>query len=74
MSDSHPLAEYRAAQQPPLTQDDLGSRIGVDGMTVSRWERGESLPQKRQWPKIESVTGIPREKLISVYAQSEPAQ
>lgn len=74
MAESHPFVEYRAAQVPPLTQDDLGSRIGVDGMTISRWERGESLPQKRHWSKIEDVTGIPRERLISVYAQAETAQ
>jgi len=65
MIDSHPLATFRAEQA--WTQDELGDRIGVDGMTISRWERRESLPQRRHWPKIEKITGIPPAEIISAF-------
>lgn len=67
--DSHPLARYRARMKPPLTQDGLGALIGVDGMTISRWERRESLPQKRHWPRIEAVTGLSRGEIIAAYSE-----
>lgn len=72
----HPLAEWRANQVPKASQDDLGNLIGVDGMTVSRWERGESLPQKRHWLKIEETTKIARATIIAAYAReaAEAAQ
>lgn len=41
-----------------MSQEDLGAAVGVDGMTVSRWERGESLPQRRHWPKLLEVTSL----------------
>lgn len=69
MSDStHPIAAFRKAQVPPLTQDELGEKIGVDGMTVSRWERGESLPQRKHWPTIERVTGVTPGQMTTAYA------
>jgi len=50
------LAERR--KELKLSQAALGAKVGVDGMTVSRWERGESLPQRRYWNKLEEVTGL----------------
>jgi ribosome-binding protein aMBF1 (putative translation factor) len=69
----HPIAKFRLSQSPPETQESLGAKIGVDGMTVSRWERGESLPQKRNWSRLEEVTGISIAKIIAAGTQSEPA-
>lgn len=71
MSDNaHPLAEFRTKHDPRLTQDDLGEKVGVDGMTISRWERGERVPQKRHWPKLTEVTGIPIEKILAASVES----
>lgn len=55
-----------------LTQEELGEKVGVDGMTVSRWERGESLPQRRFWAKLSKVTGLPVADIIR--PTTEPAQ
>lgn len=43
------IAEYRNRHVPVLTQEGLGERLGVSGMTVSRWERATdgSNPKKR---------------------------
>jgi transcriptional regulator with XRE-family HTH domain len=47
-----------------LSQEAFGEAIGVEGMTVSRWERGESFPQRRFWPDLEKITGLPITAII----------
>lgn len=49
------IAEHRAAHDPPLTQDGLGGRLGVSGMTISRWERASngSNPKKSRYGTAE---------------------
>lgn len=56
-------------EQLGLSQEAFGVAVGVEGMTVSRWERGESLPQRRLWSKIEEVTGKSVVEMLT-----EPAQ
>lgn len=57
-----------------LSQEALGNAIGVEGMTVSRWERGESLPQRRFWPKLEETLQIPIAEIIAPTTQPEAAE
>lgn len=65
MPDS-PIAEFRKRQRPPLTQDEFGAMInGVDGMTVSRWERGENPPSGRNLRKLMEVTGLTLTEILS---------
>lgn len=56
-----------------LSQGEIAARVGVRAMTVSRWERGNNLPNKKHWPKIEEVMGITPSRLVEC-VQSEPAQ
>lgn len=70
MSAVHPLVECREKlgkkrKVDRITQEELGDLVGVDGMTVSRWERGESLPRRRFWPKLEKLTGRPIAEIIA---------
>lgn len=69
---THPLKSWRLGQK--LSQPQAGERLGVDAMTISRWERGEHLPRKTQWTNIETVTGIPASEIISHIKQGEPDQ
>lgn len=65
----HPLRIWRDAQD--LTQPEAAKLIGgVSAMTVSRWERGR-VPQKRYWPKIAAVTGIPAVDLLTFEPDGE---
>ncbi|WP_040301295.1 helix-turn-helix domain-containing protein [Afipia clevelandensis] len=68
---THPLKVWRLSLN--LSQPLAGERLGVDAMTVSRWERGEHLPRKAQWPKIEEVTGITPSQMIG-HVKAEAAQ
>ncbi len=45
--------------------------LGVDEMTISRWERLETEPQKRHWTKIEEVTGLSRARFLGFAEAAE---
>lgn len=57
---TNPLKAWRGER----TQDEAGELLGVDAMTLSRWERGVHLPRKKHWAKIEEVTGITPSTLV----------
>ena len=59
---ANPLKQWR--DEKKLTQPEAAKLIEVDAMTFSRWERGENFPRKKNWPKIEEVTGIIPSQLI----------
>lgn len=68
----NPLKTWRTTQN--LSQGEAGERLGVDAMTISRWERGEHLPRKKHWRKIEEMTGIAPSDLLALLKVGEPAQ
>lgn len=43
-------------------------------MTISRWERGNHLPRKSQWLKIEEVTGISPSELVGHIKQADETE
>ena len=54
----HPLKAYRDRQDPPLTQQGLADLLGVDRVTVTRWESGSRKPEAEKLPIIAEKTGI----------------
>ena len=46
-----------ARKSKGLTQSELGRRIGVEGMAVSRWERGSSRPSDTNLQAVAEVLG-----------------
>lgn len=49
-------ANIRAARNAAgLTQRELGQLIGVEGMFISRWERGANSPSPRYLPVLADV-------------------
>lgn len=71
MTETHPLRNWRDNQTPKLSQEALGLMLDVDGLTVSRWERRDTEPQKRQWDKITEITGITRAQFLGFTEAAE---
>lgn len=69
--DKHPLKAWRDDRQ--LSQEAAAELLRVKPMTVSRWERGSHLPNKKHWPKIEEATGIAASRLVE-FVKTEAAQ
>jgi DNA-binding XRE family transcriptional regulator len=57
MSPKHPLAAWREAQNPPVTQYELALRVGTSRWTINRIERGERKPGRDLLVKIVRETG-----------------
>lgn len=47
-----------------LTQKELGNLLGVSGKTVSKWERGQSLPDVAIIKKLSDNLGISTDELL----------
>lgn len=58
----------RARLQARLTQDELGRKVGVASITVSRWERGTQDPQRHQYVRIAEATGLQLDELLPCHA------
>lgn len=58
----HPLTVRRA--ELGLTRKELGDAMGVEAMTIYRWERGSSLPRRKYWPKLTELTGLEIAEII----------
>ena len=55
------------------TQDDLGSRLGVGAMMVSRYECGRRRPEATQLYLVESLLGIAMQVWFSEVATERSA-
>lgn len=63
---SSPLKQRR--DELRLSQAALAQKVGVDAMSVSRWERGEAIPRRKLWPRLEQVMGRPIGELLGLTA------
>jgi transcriptional regulator with XRE-family HTH domain len=61
-SDDHPLRRWRLDHR--VTQRSLGEKLGVDELTVWRWETGATEPRKASWDKIKEITGLTRAEFL----------
>ncbi len=59
----HPLKAFRENQQPPLSQGDLATLLGVARETVTRWESGARKIETDLLPQVAEKTGIPKREL-----------
>lgn len=57
------IADLRKAKR--LTQADLGERLGVTFQAVSKWERGEALPDTAILPDLAAVLETTADNLLS---------
>ena len=51
------VAIRNARREEGLTQEELGTKLGVGKGTVSNWERGSSAPRKKNMPAINWFLG-----------------
>ncbi len=59
---SDTIAEHRRALG--LTQEQLGTRLGISGQAVSKWEKGESMPDILLLPELCDIFGISVDELL----------
>lgn len=48
-----------------LTQEALGEKLGMAAQTVSKWERGESLPDAALLPPLADLLGVSLDRLFA---------
>lgn len=70
--EKHPLKAWR--DDHGLSQEAAAEKLHVKPMTITRWERGSHLPNKKHWPKIEEATGIAPSVLVDHVKIAEAAQ
>jgi len=58
------IARYRRAKG--LTQEELGSAVGVTNQAVSKWENGTTLPDTALLPDIAAVLGVTPNELYGI--------
>lgn len=61
---SEKICEFRKARS--LTQAELGERLGVSSQAVSKWEKGESLPDILILPQLCGILGVTSDALLEV--------
>ncbi len=63
---SEKIKELRQARG--LTQEGLGELCGVSGQAISKWEKGDSLPDIMLLPRLCEILGITADALLEVPA------
>lgn len=61
----HPLAIWR--KQNGQSMESLSEAVGVDRLSIWRWENRKRMPQCSLWAKIEAVTGVTPADLATAY-------
>ena len=61
---SEKICEFRKARS--LTQEKLGEQLGVSSQAVSKWEKGESMPDIMILPQLCEILGITADALLEV--------
>jgi transcriptional regulator with XRE-family HTH domain len=57
---------HAARKAQGLTQEQLGTAIGVSAQAVSKWELGESVPDTMLLPQICKVLGVTADQLLEI--------
>ena len=47
-----------------ISQEELGSRLGISRQAVSKWERGEAAPSTANLLALGRLYGVPAEELL----------
>ena len=55
---------YTLRKNLKLSQAELGNKIGVTAQAISKWEKGESLPETYYLPILSQILGITIDELL----------
>jgi DNA-binding XRE family transcriptional regulator len=58
----HPVTERR--EELGLTKTQFAKEVDVAPLTVTRWEEGQTLPQRRYWNKLKEL-GVALDRIFS---------
>ena len=61
---SEKICELRKARS--LTQEQLGAKLGISSQAISKWEKGESMPDIMLLPQLCEILGITADTLLEV--------
>lgn len=62
---------YKSRQQENLTQDQFGSRYGVSGPAIFKFEKGYVKPSLELWLKMASDAGISERRAVLLWVKSK---
>jgi transcriptional regulator with XRE-family HTH domain len=57
---------YNARIKKKLTQEELGEQLGINGKSVSKWERGVSVPSYKVLRKLCEIIGISSDEVLKL--------
>ena len=63
MTTDHPLKTFRESQEPKLSRPALARLLGVDRLSVWRWEKRKQEIAVDLLAKVSEKTGIPTSEL-----------
>lgn len=63
-----PIGEkiYELRKNRSLTQEQLGEKLGISGQAVSKWEKGESMPDIMSLPELCEILGVSIDALLEI--------
>src|SRR5262245_16143263 len=64
----------KARDMARLTQADLAEQLGVTSQAVSQWERGETVPETRNIPRIAAALQVPLDELFGLLGEDADQQ
>ena len=61
----------QAREEAGLTQAQVGEAVGRDQSTVSKWEKGDYVPEREIAPRLAELLGM---NVVDVLYPAKPAQ
>lgn len=64
----------RLRREKGLTQTELGEKLNYSDKTISKWERGEGMPDVNVLIQLAEMFGVTLNDMVGVWEKNEPAR